>query len=170
MSSAFHMPSQCMQNTSSPCFHRAVGETLFSQAARCLGVIPASWFEVIDRSLNNLRSIRAEVTRSRPLSFATRFRSSATFSQAREKSRDWDFNRLGNSHQGFDRNDLFSAFDFPDVFGVEVNRFRKALLRKPCPLPIVADGSTDYFSMSDNRLPSFLHACHSPVNVGPRRP
>lgn len=74
-----------------------------------------------------------------------------------------NFNRLGDTQQRFNGDNLFTTFNLADVFGVQIHRFGQPLLRESGSFTIQPNGITNDFPMPKNRL--FLRVCHASKNA-----
>jgi len=75
-----------------------------------------------------------------------------------EEIPNWSFYRFGNSKQGLDGNNFFAAFNFTDVFWVQIHSFGQFFLRKTSLFAARSYCFTDNFPMLQNELSLFL--CH----------
>ncbi len=69
------------------------------------------------------------------------------FLQAKEEITDRNLDRIGNSNQRLNGNDLLPAFDLANIFGVEMDFFRQCFLGETGFFTIAADGIADNLTM-----------------------
>jgi hypothetical protein len=64
--------------------------------------------------------------------------------QISEINPDMDLRGTGNSHQCFNRDDFFTALNFPNILGIESSSLREGLLGEAGPLTVVANGLSQH--------------------------
>ena len=87
-------------------------------------------------------------------------------SQAAKEQADWDFNRLGDAQQCLDGNDFFAAFNFAQILRVQIHLFRQFFLGESGLFAAKANGVTQNFPVTEDRLSLFFGLCHKGQRVG----